>query len=129
MTPRLTFSKSEHLCGEKDISTLFSTGKSYLVYPFRMVYIEMSFVGIDRTNAQVLISVPKKRFKRAVKRNRIKRQIREAYRIHKHDFVTSLIQKEIRVHLAINYIADLELETDILKSKLKTALDKLLEKL
>lgn len=66
------------------IEALFDNGSSQSVsaFPLRAVY-----QAIDRREghgpAQILISVPKKRFKHAVDRNRVKRQIREAYRQHK----------------------------------------------
>ncbi len=79
-----TFSKKERIVSNKLMETLFEKGDSQAVtaFPLKAVYLP-----IDRPQggapAQVLISVPKKRFKHAVDRNRVKRQIREAYRQHK----------------------------------------------
>ena len=79
-----TFRKRERMVSNLLIEALFENGSSQSVsaFPLRAVY-QM----IDRRDghgpAQILISVPKKRFKHAVDRNRVKRQIREAYRHHK----------------------------------------------
>lgn len=88
--------KEERLCSKKLIDTLFGTGGSHAMtsFPLKAVYrltdgTEARNVGTHIENVssmvdvQVLISVPKKHFKRAVKRNRVKRQVREAYRKHK----------------------------------------------
>jgi ribonuclease P protein component len=80
---RHTFPKEEHLCRKKLIEELFSKqGSSFGVYPLRIVWIK----AVEPTSAppQVLISVSKRTFKRAVDRNRIKRLIREAYRLNKY---------------------------------------------
>lgn len=77
---RFTFGKDEKLCSKLVIDELFKSGKSFKVYPIRVIYKQL-----DESNAtaKVLISVPKKRFGKAVSRNRIKRLIREAYRLNK----------------------------------------------
>lgn len=77
----LKLSKEERLCSRKLLNELFSgTGSQSLVaFPLRAVYMRT-----EESGAQMLISVPKRHFKRAVKRNRVKRQVREAYRHHKH---------------------------------------------
>lgn len=80
---RYTFPKEEHLCRKKLIEELFGKqGSSFGVYPLRMVWIKS---GAPTTvPPQVLISVSKRTFKRAVDRSRIKRLIREAYRLNKY---------------------------------------------
>jgi ribonuclease P protein component len=78
-----TFGKDEKLCSDKLIEQLFASGSSFVKYPLRVVYMNVSELPAD-TNCQVLTSVSKRRFKRAVKRNRVKRLIREAYRLNKH---------------------------------------------
>ena len=79
-----TFRKRERMTSNLLIEALFDNGSSQSVsaFPLRAVY-----QTIDRCEghgpAQILISVPKKRFKHAVDRNRVKRQVREVYRQHK----------------------------------------------
>ncbi|MBF9255172.1 ribonuclease P protein component [Pontibacter sp. 172403-2] len=77
-----TFPKEEHLCSRRHIALLFSKGSSFNLYPLRFVYLTPQDMPPDKT--QVLISVSKRYFKRATDRNRLKRQMREAYRLNKH---------------------------------------------
>ena len=83
-----SFTKAERICLQKEINHLFDEGTSFAVYPLRVVYVEKkSFSGVP---VSILISVPKKRFKQAVKRNRVKRLIRETYRLNKNILWESL---------------------------------------
>ena len=80
---KYTFPKEEHLCRKKLIEELFSKqGSSFGVYPLRIVWIPAP--APTTAPPQVLISVSKRTFKRAVDRNRLKRLIREAYRLNKY---------------------------------------------
>ncbi|MBO2012079.1 ribonuclease P protein component [Hymenobacter negativus] len=80
---KYTFPKEEHLCRKKLIEELFSKqSSSFGVYPLRMVWIKAA--APTTALPQVLISVSKRTFKRAVDRNRLKRLIREAYRLNKY---------------------------------------------
>ncbi len=78
--PKYTFPKRERLCSIKSIDSLFSGGESFIAYPLRVVYRIETENDETQRSASLLISVSKKKFKRAVKRNRVKRLIREAYR-------------------------------------------------
>lgn len=71
------FPKSSRLCSRTLIDRLFEPGnsRSFTAYPMRLV-----FYTQEGTDSQLLISVPKRHFRHAVDRNRVKRQIREAYR-------------------------------------------------
>ena len=74
-----TFGKEERLCSRKAIEELFSGGhQSLSAYPIRAVFMTREQAGV-----RIMVSVSKRYFKRAVKRNRIKRQLREAYRLQK----------------------------------------------
>lgn len=78
-----TFPKEEHLCRKKLIDELFGKqSSSFGVYPLRIVWLKND--APTGAPPQVLISVSKRNFKRAVDRNRLKRLIREAYRLNKY---------------------------------------------
>lgn len=98
-----TLGKSERLCSKSIIDRLFKGGqsRSMSAYPIRVVYTEID--SADIAPCQIMVSVPKKCFKRAVKRNRVKRQIREAYRQHK-DVVIEKLAKHEGKALAIAFI-------------------------
>ena len=77
--PANTFSKEERLCGKASVSALISDGRWGTTAHFRYCSRKSREDGLNR----IIASVPKKYFKRAVKRNLLKRRIREAYRTHK----------------------------------------------
>lgn len=89
------FTKSERLSSKKLVDKLFGQGKAINLPPIRVVFLTTT----DIPNHQVLFSVPKKLYKRAVDRNRLKRQLREAYRLNKHHLAT-----ETSAKLLIAYI-------------------------
>ena len=122
-----SFSKIEHLCGEKRITRLYTQGDAFIAYPFRVVYIINP--KSDLAPAHVLISVPKKRFKRAVKRNRLKRLMREAYRLNKQPLLEKLEEKQLQLHIAFNYVSDDELDFVSIEKKIKLSLQKLIDKI
>jgi ribonuclease P protein component len=122
-----SFSKAEHLCGEKRISRLFTEGEAFICYPLRVVYIIDT--KSDEVNVSAMVSVPKKRFKQAVKRNQIKRMMREAYRQNKQILVQNLDEKGLQMHVAFNYVADEKLNFDAFEKKMKLSLQKLQAKI
>lgn len=100
---KFTLPKVERLNSRILIEKLFTGGsKSLPAFPLRIVY--MPVEGDTLPIATILISVPKKRFKRAVKRNRVKRQIREAYRKHKQILIDSLKNSNKKVALAFIWL-------------------------
>lgn len=83
-----SLSKSERLCSKTLIEELLTSESSFVKYPFRIVLKKSSQPG--EYPARIAISVSKKRFKRAVKRNRIKRLTRETFRLNKPDLYNQL---------------------------------------
>jgi ribonuclease P protein component len=79
----LGFSKQERLCGEQVVSELFASGRSDFAHPFRVVWKWVDRYPHHSVPVRVLIVVPKRQWKRAVDRNRIKRLVREGYRTTK----------------------------------------------
>ena len=88
-----TFTKEERLKSRKVINLLFKKGQSFGQYPLRLVWLEME-EPLSSAPVQFTVSVPKRRFRKAVARNRIKRQIRAAYRLNKHRLYSLLKEKE-----------------------------------
>lgn len=80
-----SFHKSERLCSIITIERLFNGGsRSFSAFPIRIVYrLEEKEETLSSSDIKVLITVSKRHFHHAVDRNRVKRQIREAYRMHK----------------------------------------------
>jgi len=99
-----TFKKKERLSKQKEIDFLFEKGSSFVVYPLRVIYVEKQ--PVSGAEAAVLICVPKKKFKQAVKRNRIKRLIREAYRLNKQPLLQQLLEKEQGLLISFLFIGN-----------------------
>jgi ribonuclease P protein component len=87
-----SFPKKEHLCLKRRFDLLLAQGKSFFIYPFRVIYL-LKEPDPDAIPSQVAISVRKKQFKHAVTRNLIKRRFRESWRHHKAD-LHSRLEKE-----------------------------------
>jgi len=122
-----TLNKAERLCSKLQIEKLFAGGsKSFSIYPLRVVF--MPVEKKEDALASILISVPKKRFKRAVKRNRIKRQVREAYRKNKHELLHFLGERAEGMAIAFIYLADEFVSSEEVERKMKTLLARIIEK-
>lgn len=132
---KLTFNKSQHLCGETTISQLFREGKAFLVFPLRVVYRVMlrdvgthgSCVRDNRPAVRVLVSVPKKQFKHAVDRNRFKRLIRESYRLQQHELNEVLDANGLVMDVAFTAVHNQIPKFDYLKSRMGKILQTLKE--
>ncbi len=121
-----TLRKPERLDKKKIIEKMFAGGaRSFSVFPLRVVYLPVEEL---EANASILVSVSKRRFKRAVKRNRVKRQIREAYRVNKHELLKVLDEKHCRLAIAFIYLSDQLVESSVIEDRIKTALARIAEK-
>ena len=115
-----TFPKTERLSSVILIEKLFAGGsKSLPAFPLRIVYM---VEGEELPAVSVLISVPKKRFKRAVKRNRVKRQIREAYRKHKYLLIDPLKAAGKKAAIAFIWLDNELHASDEIEEKVKKLL-------
>lgn len=118
---RLSLTKEERLKSKKMLGALFKGANSFVAYPLRIVW--LPFPEDERTPetpVQMAVSVPKRNFKTAVERNRLKRQIREAYRLHKHGLIEKLNPNDRPIALMIMFIAKEQLTfTEIQAGMLK----------
>jgi ribonuclease P protein component len=117
-----TFPKSERLCGKNAFEALFQKGKKFFLHPFKVLHIGAP--GADAV-AQIAIIVPKKIAKKAVSRNRLKRQIREAYRLEKEQFINSLKNKNKGMVFAVIYIGEEKADFELLREKINLILTRL----
>lgn len=122
-----TLHKRERLDKKKVIDSMFSgNARSFAVFPLRVVYLPVEDLEVP---VSILVSVSKRRFKRAVKRNRVKRQIREAYRLNKQMLADGLAVKGKRLAVAFIYLSDELLDSSLIEERMKMALSRLVEKL
>ena len=122
------FPKREHIISTRLIEQLFSSGStSMAAYPLRAVFrmVERSQTDVP---VQVLISVPKKRFKHAVDRNRVKRQVRETYRQHK-QLLVDVIPSDQSLLLGFVWVGDRLAPSSIVGSRIEKLLTRIAEKL
>ena len=129
-----TYQKLDKLKSRKQTQFLFSKGQAITVFPIRLVYtIEI----IDNTTSttpssyllQAGVGAPSNTFKKAVLRNRVKRLLREAYRLEKPSFVNQAALENKKVNLFFLYTDTLVLPQAEIQAKVKEALALLLTKL
>ena len=119
-----TFRKSERLCNKKLTKELYLKGDSYTEEFLRIVY-NKSFFNSDFLKVQII--VPKRNVVSAVKRNRIKRQIREAVRKNKYFLIQHLREKEICLNCAILYQVKQQKSSAIIEEKIISLFQRLVK--
>lgn len=100
MAKQFTLGKEERLKSRKQTELLFSEGKKFIIAPFRFHY---SFSKAEKASMQFGAGVSKRNFKKAVDRNRIKRLMREAYRLQKIKLREKLEEKKIGLNIFFIY--------------------------
>lgn len=101
-----SFGKEYKLCSKKVMDSIFEEGKTEKVYPFLLRYLAVDLKTERRF--QIVIAVPKRKFKRAVDRNRIKRLIREAVRKKKYIIEEAMPAEEQQLALFLIYTSSQE---------------------
>lgn len=119
--------KEERLCSRKILGELFISGESFLLYPLKVVFIKSN--SSEDIQNQAAFAVSKRNFKRAVKRNLIKRRIREAYRLNKHILYGDLEAKKLQISAMFIYVGKEVLDYSIIEKSMISAFKKVLAKL
>jgi ribonuclease P protein component len=128
MAKQFGLGKKEKLKSRKQIDALFAGGKSFAVFPIRVTYSFAPAEG-EEPLAQIGVTVSKKYFKRAVDRNRIKRLLREAYRLQKTELAEAMKAAGWKGHLFFMYTDKTIASFDVIKTAMNNCLSRLQKKL
>ena len=126
---RLTFDKRQHLKSQNAIDTLFAEGQKFMAFPFRVVYRTTPRQADDEWPVQVLTVARKRLYRHAVDRNRVKRLLREAYRLHQMPLVEALNQKNLTLHIAFVSISPTPPTFESIEKQMIVAIEKLCSQL
>ena len=117
-----TFPKNSRLCGQMRIAQLYKEGKRFTAWPLRVTYMPIANSQEPIANSQILVWAPKSLFKRAVKRNHLRRLMREAYRLNQE------LLGDQHYLIAFNYMDKEEQSYGVIEKAICKALKKIAEK-
>ena len=124
---RFTLSKEERICSKKLINELFTgNGRSMTAFPLRVVFMKRTIVD-DQPRAAMLVSVPKRYFKHAVDRNRVKRQVRETFRRNKSIITQNLTDDHEAVAMAFVWLTDEKVPSSEVENRMVRLLTRISE--
>ncbi len=122
---RYTLGKTERLKSRKDIERVFKEGKSFSNFPFRVVYLQAP--AQETSSLQAGFSVSTRYFKKAVDRNRVKRLMREAYRLQKNKLTATLKKKHLSLLVFIIYTGNVLPDSSEVSEKTGSILKRLIK--
>jgi len=121
-----SYNKKEKLKSRTQLEAIFTSGKSFSVFPIKVFFLEAETTQTERIKVGVGVSA--RHFKKAVHRNRIKRLLREAYRLEKQNLHQQLNEQQKQFAVFFLYI-DKEMPAyEVLRGKMKEAIEKLMKK-
>ena len=127
MAKKLSLGKHQRLKSRKAIEQLFAEGKRFTVAPIRVTYIYKQLTGDEPGNLQVGVTVSSKNFKRAVDRNRIRRLLREAWRLQKNSLQERLEERQSSLSVFLIYTGEELPMYNLVSEKLQVILKKLIK--
>ena len=120
------FPKSERLCSKKCIDQVFASGKSMFSYPIKTLFY-FSRPTPNTASCQAMFVVPKRKFKKAVSRNAIRRKMREAYRLNKQTLSHWCLENNMEVKIAFLYVASDSLTFAQIQESMRKILQQLIQ--
>lgn len=122
-----SFRKAERLCSHSAIERLYGEGHRLMAFPYSVQWLESDGAVPEGIPCQVLIVAPKRKFKHAVDRNRVKRLTRECFRQRKERLYEVLRTEGLTLHLSLVYIHNEILTYRQLEQKMDKLIDALLQ--
>ncbi len=123
---RNTLPKKERIHKKEEIDFFFNKGKHFIEKPFRVIHYSKELPNDSSPCLNVMVSVPKKIFKKAVNRNSIKRKIKEAYRINNNALKEELNKNKKPVYILLIYTSNDSLNFKDIEDKIILILQRLL---
>ncbi len=122
-----SYNKKEKLKSRIQLEAIFASGKSFSVFPIKVFFLEADTAQTERVKVGVGVSA--RHFKKAVHRNRIKRLLRETYRLEKQILHQQLNDQQKQLAIFFLYI-DKEMPSyEVLREKMKESIEKLVKKM
>ena len=131
LSKKFTYQKKDKLKSRKQTQFLFSKGTAITIHPIRLLYtIEKAEAGsFPNGLLQAGVGAPTRHFRKAVQRNKVKRLLREGYRLEKPDFMNAISLTNMRLNLFFLYV-DVNVQTqEQIQTTIKLLLQKLSDKL
>lgn len=122
-----SFGKEYKLCSKKVIDHIFEQGKTVKQFPVLTKFFATELK--TEKSFQIVFAVPKRSFKKAVDRNRIKRLLREATRLEKNVLESYLKKNNRQIALFIIFTAKEEIKLSVLQTKINKSFNKIIEQL
>lgn len=123
-----TLKKSERLCRDQYITQLYNKGnRGFTRFPFRFTWIVMQ--NESPAGIELLVGVSKRKIALATNRNKVKRIIRELYRLHKNPLEEATARRNIRIALAINFIPNAPMDYAKIQPTFELAIKQLVHEL
>jgi ribonuclease P protein component len=129
VSKQFTLGKDERLKSRKQIENLFAEGKSFIVSPFRVYFNMQLAIDNKQPGVQFGVGVSSKNFKKAVDRNRVKRLMREAWRLQKNELKEKLKANQKQLNTFFIYTGKVVPDFATVKDKVAVALKKLSDKI
>ncbi len=123
---KATFTKAERLKSRLIMEEIFEKGDTLKKHPFLVKYLYCQFQ--DQEPLKIVVSIPKRKVKLATKRNRIRRQIKEVYRLNKADLKDELSRSEKSLALFFIYTGKENPDYSLIEEKIKLLLIQLKQK-
>ncbi len=122
-----SFGKEYKLCSQKLIDSIFEKNQKVKQFPFILSYLEVAIPSVK--TFQIVISAPKRIFRKAHERNRIKRLMREAIRKKKVSLENELEKHQKQVALFLIYTSKEELKYELIEQKIEQLFNKLIKEI
>lgn len=126
MSKDFSYNKEEKLKSKKQLDKLFENGKSFVIFPIKVLY---DVPALQDNIIKTSVGVSSKHFKKAVQRNRVKRLLREAYRTEKQPLHIHLNNNKKQVTVFLLFIDKVMPQYDVIKIKMKLCIQRLIQEL